>query len=193
MGPRRKGFTLVEAVLALALAAFFATGAVAAVGRIARGFHLRAAAWSVTSGLNQARFQAILTGTRIRLRVAAPGFLLERYDETAGAWRLARSAALDGVIVRANNAPVFHPQGTVSDLVSITISNARGSYRITVAITGRVRTVRTGRAQLRRLWRGRAGGRRAGSSSGSRPWSCWCAGTRRPSRRRWPSRRAGTT
>lgn len=144
MAPRRGGFTLFEAVLAMALAGLLSMGAVAAVGRIARGFHLRAAVWEVTSGLNQARFQAILSGTRVRLRFETPGFAFERYDETAGSWRIARAVALPGVLVRANNAPVFHPQGTVSDLASITVTNARGSYRITVAITGRIRTVRTG-------------------------------------------------
>lgn len=193
MGRRRRGFTLVEAVLVLALGAILAAGGVASVGRIVRGFHLRAAVWHLTSGLNQARFQAILTGTRIRLRVAAPGFLIERFDEQAGAWRPARTAPLEGVLVRANNAPVFHPQGTVSDLASIAVSNARGSYRITVAITGRIRTVRTGRARPLRPWRGPAGGRRGGSSSGSTPSPCWCAGTRRPSRRRRPRPRGGTT
>lgn len=193
MGRKRRGFTLVETVLALALGAVLAAGGAVSVGRIARGFRLRAAVWHLTAGLNQARFQAILTGTRVRLRVAAPGFLIERFDDEAGAWRPARTAALEGVLVQANNAPVFHPQGTVSDLATIAVSNARGSYRITVAITGRVRTVRTGRARPRRPWRGPAGGRRGGSSSGSIPSPCWCAGTRRPSRRRRPLLRAGTT
>jgi len=193
---RRNGFTLVEAVLALALAGLFALGGAYAIGRIAPKLDLQSGIWEVTSGLNQARFRAILTGASVRVRFDPPGFVSEIRDETSGAWRLSRAVSLHGVQVRANNAPVFHPQGTVSDLATITVSNTRGSYRITVAITGRIRTVRTGRGRP-----GPAGpsanrpngARRGGSSSGSGPSPCWCAGTRRPSRRRSRRRPSGAT
>jgi hypothetical protein len=46
---------------------------------------------------------------------------------------------LEGVNIQANNSPVFHPQGTVSNLASIMISNTWGSYKITLAISGRIR------------------------------------------------------
>ncbi len=144
MAARRKGFTLVEAVLALALSGFFALGASYTVQRLAPRFHLQSGIWEVTSGLNQARFRAILSGAPVRVRFVAGGFVFERYDEAAASWQASRAVSLPGVLVRANNAPVFHPQGTVSDLATITVGNARGSYRITVAITGRIRTVRTG-------------------------------------------------
>jgi prepilin-type N-terminal cleavage/methylation domain-containing protein len=140
---RRSGFTLVETLLALALCALLAAGGLAAVGRLAPKFQLRSAAWVVTSSLNQARFQAILTGETRRVRFAPPGLRLERYDASAGQWVFLRAAALPGVRVQANNAPAFHPQGTVSDLATITLTNSQGGYRITVAITGRIRAVRT--------------------------------------------------
>ncbi|MCK7468494.1 MAG: hypothetical protein MZU91_10595, partial [Desulfosudis oleivorans] len=76
--------------------------------------HLRAGIWEVTAGLGQARFRAIMSGEPVRVRFVPSGFVFERYDEAAGAWRPARTAVLSGVTVRANNAPVFHPQGTVS-------------------------------------------------------------------------------
>lgn len=142
MGPGRKGFTLVETVMALALAGFFVFGGAYTVQRLGPKLHLQSGIWEVTSGLNQARFRAIMSGEPIRVRFVPTGFIFERYDEAVGAWRLSRTAVLPGVEVRANNAPVFHPQGTVSALASITVSNARGAYRITVAITGRIRTSR---------------------------------------------------
>jgi hypothetical protein len=85
-----------------------------------------------------------MSGEPVRIRFFPSGFVFERYDETAGAWRPARTAVVSGVTVRANNAPVFHPQGTVSGLATVTVANSRGSYRITVAITGRIRTVKVG-------------------------------------------------
>lgn len=196
MDARPAGFTLVEAVLALALAGLFALGGTYTVGRLGPKLDLQSGIWEVTSGLNQARFRAILSGVSVRVRFAPPGFVSESYDETSSTWRLSRAVSLSGVLVRANNAPVFHPQGTVSDLATISVSNARGSYRITVAITGRIRTVRTGRSRS-----GPAGpsatrpsrARHGGSSSGSGPSPCWYAGIRRPSRRRSRHRPTGAT
>ena len=140
----RRGFTLIEVSIALALAGLFLGAAAYSVRRLGPRLHLRAGIWEVTAGLGQARFRAIMSGEPVRVRFFPSGFVLERYDETAGAWRPARTAVLSGVTVRANNAPVFHPQGTVSGLATVTVANAQGSYRITVAITGRIRTVRSG-------------------------------------------------
>jgi prepilin-type N-terminal cleavage/methylation domain-containing protein len=138
----RKGFTLVEMVLALALAGLFMYGAAYSFQRLVPKFQLQSGIWEVTSGLSQARFRAIMSGEPVRVRFVPSGFVFERYDEAAKIWRTARTASLPGVAVRANNAPVFHPQGTVSDLASITVSNALGTFRITIAITGRVKTTR---------------------------------------------------
>ena len=142
MAGRRRGFTLVEAVMALALSGLLVLGGVQAVGRLGPKLRLQSGIWEVTSGLGQARFRAIMSGEPVRVRFIPSGFTLERYDAAASAWRAARRSVLEGVAVRANNAPVFYPQGTVSNMATITVSNSRGSYRITVAITGRIRTVR---------------------------------------------------
>lgn len=144
MAAARRGFTLVEAVLALGLAGLVALGAAQAIGGLGPRIRLRAGTWEVTSGLGQARFRAIMGGEPVRARFLPGGFVLETRDEATGAWTLRRSVGLEGVSVRANNAPVFHPQGTVSGLATITVSNAKGSYRITIAITGRIRTIRIG-------------------------------------------------
>jgi prepilin-type N-terminal cleavage/methylation domain-containing protein len=143
VGAGRRGFTLIEVLIALALAGLFLGAGTYSLRRLGPGLHLRAGIWEVTAGLGQARFRAIMSGEPVRVRFFPSGFALERYDETAGAWRPARTAVLSGVTVRANNAPIFHPQGTVSGLATVTVSNARGSYRITVAITGRIRTVKS--------------------------------------------------
>lgn len=144
MGRSQRGFTLIEIVMALTLAGLFIYGGTYTFQRLVPKFQLQSGIWEVTSGLNQARFRAIMSGAPVRVRFVPSGFVFERYDEAAKIWRTAGAASLPGVAIRANNSPVFHPQGTVSDLASITVSNARGAYRITVAITGRVRTARVG-------------------------------------------------
>lgn len=142
MARDRKGFTLVETVLALTLAGLFIYGGAYSFQKLVPKFHLQSGIWEVTSGLNQARFQAIMSGAPVRVRFLPSGFVFERYDEQARIWRTARTASLPGVTVRANNSPVFHPQGTVSDLATIMVSNARGTYRVTIAISGRVKANR---------------------------------------------------
>lgn len=136
------GFTLVEIVLALTLAGLFVTGGAYSFQRLVPKFQLQSGIWELTSGLNQARFRAIMSGEPVRVRFVPSGFVFERYDEAGKIWRTARTASLPGVAVRANNSPVFHPQGTVSDLASIYISNSLGEYRITIAISGRVKAIR---------------------------------------------------
>jgi prepilin-type N-terminal cleavage/methylation domain-containing protein len=138
----RRGFTLIEVVLALALAGLFVFGGVYSFQRLVPKFQLQSGIWEVTSGLNQARFRAIMSGAPVRIRFVSSGFVFERFDEAARTWRTAASAVLPGVAIRANNSPVFHPQGTVSDLASITVSNSRGAYRVTIAISGRVKATR---------------------------------------------------
>lgn len=139
---RGRGFTLVETLMVFSLAGLLVYGGAYSVGRLIPKFHLQSGIWQVTSGLNQARFQAVWSGAPVRVRFTPGGFVLERHDAGAGVWRTAREATLPGVEVRANNNPIFHPQGTVSSLATITVSNSRGSYRITIAITGRIKSAR---------------------------------------------------
>lgn len=141
---KKPGFTLIETVLALALAGFLVyAGAVSFKDMIPK-FRLQTGVWEIGSALNQARFAAIWKGVPMRVRFDSSGYFLESYDETAAAWRATRSGRCEGLEVRANNTPTFYPGGTVSDLATIYVSNSRGSYKITIAITGRIKTVKVG-------------------------------------------------
>lgn len=142
MKPR--GFTLVETAIALALASFLVYGGVVAFRGLGPKFRLQSGVWEVRSSLNEARFGAIWTGTPRRVRFGASGYALEFYDEGSRAWRLIRSARLEGVEVEANNAPAFYPEGTVANLATVTVSNSWGAYKLTVAISGRVKVAKAG-------------------------------------------------
>jgi prepilin-type N-terminal cleavage/methylation domain-containing protein len=144
MSGRPAGFTLIETVLVLALSGLLVLGGAQSVARLGPKLRLQSGIWEVTSGLNQARFRAILAGEPVRVRFLPSGFVFERYDTAAASWRACRRSVLEGVVVRSNNAPVFYPQGTVSNMATISVANSRGAYRITVAITGRIRTTRSG-------------------------------------------------
>lgn len=139
-----QGFTLVEVVLVIALAGLIIQAGAFSFRRLATKFRLQAAVWEIHTCLSRARFKAIWSGTPIRVRLTTAGTILEAYDETAKSWRVERSAVCEGVEIQANNTPTFYPEGTVSNLASIYVSNAAGSYKFTIAISGRVKAVRVG-------------------------------------------------
>jgi len=141
---RRRGFTLVETVLVLALAGLLLYGGAVSFKNLVPKFRLHTGVWKVRSVLNEARFGAIWTGSPRRVTFETAGFLLESYDGTAKTWRPLRSARLEGVAVQANNNPAFYPEGTVANLATVTVANSRGAYKITIAITGRVKVSKLG-------------------------------------------------
>ena len=141
---KKKGFTLVETVLAITLVGFLIYGGPVSFKQLVPKFQLQTGLWEIQSSLNQARFKAAWRGRRYRVRFEGQRCVLEAHDEGSGAWRLDRLARLEGVEVTANNSPTFYPEGTVSDLATINVSNSRGAYKITVAISGRIKTVKVG-------------------------------------------------
>ena len=141
---RDRGFTLVETVMVLALAGLLVYGGAVTFRGYVPKLRLEAGVWEVRSSLNQARFKAIWRGTPFRVRFVPGGYRIESYDGAAGAWRLDRTGAFEGVEVRSTNDPAFYPEGTVSNMATVSVANSRGAYRITVAISGRIKTVKAG-------------------------------------------------
>jgi Tfp pilus assembly protein FimT len=142
MRPRLPGFTLLEALLVLGLVSFFVLAGASSASRSAARFELERGVWEIKMRLNQARIRSIWEGTPTRLRIVRTGFSLEIYDEDAKIWKSAESGRWEGVTVEANNTPVYQPTGSVTGMATILVSNARGAYRITLAITGRIKAVR---------------------------------------------------
>jgi len=136
-----RGFSLMETLLACSL-----LGAVVCLGalsfqRLVPKYRLKNAAWEVQSRLAYARTRAAFDGVPVRLRFEEGGYCMERFDDASSQWKAFENSRPEGVTVRANNTPTFYPQGTVSDLATILVSNSEGTYRITLAISGKV-TVR---------------------------------------------------
>jgi prepilin-type N-terminal cleavage/methylation domain-containing protein len=139
---RRPGFTLLEAVLVLALVSILVLAGAASVSRSAARFELERAVWEIKMRLNQARIRSIWEGAPTRLRIDRAGFSLETYDEDTKTWKPTESGLWEGVAVEANNTPVYHPTGSVTGMATILVSNARGAYKITLAITGRIKATK---------------------------------------------------
>ncbi len=140
----KRGFTLIETVIILAVLGILLIIGSHSLLSVAPRYRLETAAGEIRTGLNAARFKAIFETTSVRVRFSGGGFSTERYDSENAAWTLVSRKVLEGVRIEANNAPIFTAMGTVSGLATITVSNTWGAYKITLAISGRIKTLRAG-------------------------------------------------
>jgi prepilin-type N-terminal cleavage/methylation domain-containing protein len=138
----RKGFSLTEMVFVLAIVSALLLACSMPVSRMTARHHLDRAIWEMHSKLNEARITALWEGVPTRIRFDAEAYFLEAYSENSKKWMIRERIAPAGVAIESNNNPVFNPSGAVSGLASILISNLRGSFKITIAITGRIKIVR---------------------------------------------------
>ena len=134
-----RGFTLLEVLVFLSIFSILLGLASSSFLNSSDKHRLQKAVWEVHSKLNYTRFKAIFDGTKSRMSFHPTGYTIEKYCSEIGDWKKEMGNILDGVIIHANNSPVFYPQGTVSNLASIILSNTWGSYKITLAISGRIK------------------------------------------------------
>jgi hypothetical protein len=135
----RRGYSLLEGVLALAVLAIAVGMASSFFLELAPKYRLKNAVWEINSRLNYARYKAIFDGIKVRIKFNERSYALEIYDESQKKWKREREYSLNGVTIQANNSPIFHPEGSVSNLASIHISNSWGAYKITIAFSGRIK------------------------------------------------------
>jgi prepilin-type N-terminal cleavage/methylation domain-containing protein len=135
----RKGFTLIEALAALAVTGVLILLSVSAFFNLAPKYRLERATWEIQTRLCYARYKAIRQGYPVRLQFSPAGYTVEKYDDGLDAWQPESAGAIEGVSIQANNTPTFHPAGTVSNFATILVSNSWGTNKITIAITGRIK------------------------------------------------------
>lgn len=130
-----------EAVVALAILAIMVGLASISFLNLAPKYRLKNAVREINSRMNYARYKAIFDGIKVKIKFDQHSYAIEIYDEDRNEWKREREYFLNGVTLQANNSPTFHPAGTVSNLASIYISNSWGKYKITLAISGRIKIV----------------------------------------------------
>ena len=134
-----KGFTLIEVLVFLSIFVVLLGLASSSFLNTSDKHRLQKAVWEIHAKLNYVRFRAIFDGTKFRISFDQAGYSIEKYDQQTGEWSVETGNVLERVLIRANNSPIFHPLGTVSNLASIWISNNWGCYKMTIAISGRIK------------------------------------------------------
>ena len=138
---KTKGFSLIEVLICLFIFSIMVGLSSTSFLSLSPKYKLQKAAWEIRSRLNFARYKAVFEGEKVRVSIDSTRYKIEQYDENQNLWVLKLESILEGVSVNANNSPLFHPGGTVSNLASIYVTNSWGQYKITIAITGRIKVV----------------------------------------------------
>ena len=133
------GFSLIEILVCLFF--FSILGGLFSISFLSMSpkYKLQRAVWEIRSRLNFARYRAVFEGEKMRVSFDSQRYKIEQYDEDLNQWSTKLEDILEGVTVKANNSPLFHPGGSVSNLATIYVSNSWGEYKITIAITGRIK------------------------------------------------------
>lgn len=135
----KKGYSIIETMIALSIASTVIYIASTSFMSLSPKYKLRKAAGEVYARLQYARYKAIFEGRPMRVRFASNGYTVEKFDEVKKNWQPVLAAILEGVSIEANNSPVFYPVGTVSNLATMLVSNRAGKYKLTLAISGRIK------------------------------------------------------
>jgi len=138
---RKNGFSLVEVLASIFILAVVVGIMSVPFLNISPKYRLKKAVWEVNSRMHYARYKAIFDGMKYRVKFGPMSYAVEKYDEIQKKWICEQTSFLETVSVQANNSPTFHPKGTVSNLGTIIISNSGGEYKITIAISGRIKVV----------------------------------------------------
>lgn len=139
----RRGFSLLETSTALFVLAVLISLFSHAFLNLPPKYKLRKAVREISASLNYARYKALFEGIKVKVHFNTHGMTLEKFDEHEDKWIFYKESLIEGVTIQANNSPIFHPRGTVSNLASIYVFNSWGKYKITLAITGRIKIVKS--------------------------------------------------
>jgi prepilin-type N-terminal cleavage/methylation domain-containing protein len=144
---RISGFTLVETLVVIFILTVVLVLLSSSIFTSSSKHYLDKSAYEVYARMNQARYKAIFEGTKVRVVFSPHTCSTEIYHKNNNEWTLLQRTHVEHATIDANNSPVFHPLGTVSNLASIYVRNEGGVYKITLAISGRIKLVKMMEAQ----------------------------------------------
>lgn len=134
---KRNGFNLIETTVSLFLISFLMLFSIPSFKNIILKLQFQSAQSQVINSLYFARYKSTFTGSDYRWKALGNSIAVER--ELNGEWVMERRIKVDHCEVRANNSPIFHPEGLVTNMATIYFKSKNMCSKITVAITGRIK------------------------------------------------------
>ncbi len=136
---KKNGFNLIETTVSLSLISLLMLFSIPSFKTIISKLNFKSAQSQVVNSLYLARYKSAFTGSSYRWRALGDSIAIEK--EEKGKWVLDKKIRLDYGVVTANNNPIFHPEGLVTNMATIHLKSKKMSSKITVAITGRIKVV----------------------------------------------------
>lgn len=136
-----RGFNLIEILIVIFILGCLFGFIWPEITKASWRFGLEKAVWEVHATMNYLKYRALKDSFSYRLKIYFNGYAVEKYNPDDEVWLQVEKSILSGVTLEATNSPTFSPAGTVSNMATITISNQAGSYRLSIAITGRIKII----------------------------------------------------
>ena len=135
----KKGVSVFELLITVCIFSLLIIMSVPGFEAFFSKIHINNGVRTVTSALNTARYRSIYMNKRVKFNIKGNKLLL--METKNGKWREFLSFKIsDKLSVKINSSPVFSPTGSVSPLCSIFVKNSKYQYKITLSISGRIKT-----------------------------------------------------
>ncbi len=136
-----RGFTVIELLIAVTISALIIVGGFSGFRSYQSRSYIQQTLRTITSAFNTARYKAIEDNRSVKVTIQGSTLLLLQSND--GDWQEVRRFHLEQhVDVDMNASPVFTPAGSVAPLCSVYVRNEHYTYKITISIAGRLKTIR---------------------------------------------------
>ena len=139
---RIKGFSLMELMVTSLVVSLVFALAVPNLNSFIKRSQLNNALRSVTGGLSNARYNAIMRNNPVKFSIEAENDenMIRLREQRGSTWVVIDETKLeDGVSVSGNASPVFYPVGDVAPLCTVLVGNDISRYKITISMAGRIK------------------------------------------------------
>ena len=140
---KNNGFTLLELLISICVFIAISGLTLIAFNEYMPKYRLRSATSLLLMDLTKTRYTAVKSNKDYQMLL--PGVESNNYEikevdsEDIFLTREFSSPEYKGLLIKAQDDPIFHPNGTIENLTGIEVTNGSNSMNITMTVTGRIK------------------------------------------------------